>query len=384
MKTFFGIALFFTIPLAQAQSIVYLNDQTKVAGELIELTPEKVSLKVPKGSSTVKFSYGADRVVATVSRYGRLLCMNYLLTQTDDERARLISEFMADTSRPAQDIIIRLSPLEAIYGEVSYDQGEVVNYSTPFDGTLASLPKTKVAAIFYRNGKHEFFTDALVLCDNPDLLRDRSRSQSGTPPVAVAEPKPSSPVAASVATATSSPAVVHPGVTEVLKLTAQEYEEYRSQGLQRVQQFGVLLGIVADKAADANQKAKAVSQILQMFKPDATIEVSSSVPGAQSASYSLRDYLKRLKLLPYKSITLEWSDIQYVNELTQKPDGNYYGKIRGEQRFSGLNSKGGLQYGDVTQKEVDIMLTPYQKDIEGNEKGKWWVILGNVGVVATQ
>jgi hypothetical protein len=169
-----------------------------------------------------------------------------------------------------------------------------------------------------------------------------------------------------------------------LTMSDEEYSESRKQGLERVQDFAVMLGVIADKTVEANQKNKAIEQILKMFKPDATIQVSSMVRGGQSSTYKLKDYLVRLKLLPYKNVTLEWSDIQYVQELTQKDDGNYYGKIKGEQRFSGFNSKGEVQYGDITQKDVDVMLTPYKKQIESSDKGRWYVLLGNVGVMATQ
>ena len=170
----------------------------------------------------------------------------------------------------------------------------------------------------------------------------------------------------------------------MLQLTDEQYAEYRAQALERVQEFAVLLGVVADKTADVSQKDKAISQVLKMFKPDAAIQVSSMVRGGQPNTYKIKDYLIRLKLLPYKNVILEWSDIQYVQELTRKDDGNYYGKIKGEQRFSGLNNKDEIQYGDVTQKDVDVMLTPYKKKKEGRDEGKWAVLLGNVGVVATQ
>lgn len=375
---------------SSAQDVVYLNDQTNVVGTLADITTEKVSLRVAKGESTIKFSYGADKVAAVVNQQGRFLCMSQLAAMPADERDRLISRFMSGADSPKYDIIIRAIPSEVIYGKVSYAQGDVVNYTT-LDGAASSLPKTDLVGIFYQNGKHELFADAMFLCDKPNLLANEpdvtpapTAPNSPALTVTTTEPKPEDVAKPDTRTIPSKPVKVAGSKSTVLQLTDAQYEEYKAQGLGLVQEFVVMLGVIADKTADAGQKDKAISQVLKMFKPDALIQVSSMVRGGQSNAYKIKDYLIRLKLIPYTSVSLEWSDIQYVQELTLKDDGNYYGKIKGEQRFMGLSNKGEVQYSDVTQKDVDVMLTPYRKEKEGKDERKWNVLLGNVGVVATQ
>ncbi|MBD2751843.1 hypothetical protein [Spirosoma validum] len=372
-----------TACLGWAQDVVYLSDQTKVAGTLADITSEKVTLRVPKGEATIKFSYGVDRVVAVVNQRGRFLCMQYVLALPGDERDRLIQQFLTNTSQPASDAIIRRNPSEAIYGKVSYDQGDVVNYTTA-DGTAASLPKSDVVAIFYSTGKHELFADAPTLCDNPTLLRNEPNpvpvATASTTPTTV-EPAPTAKTDDNWTTQKPAPGE---GAKKSLELTAEEYDDYRTQGLERVKDFSVLIGVVADKSTDAESKNKAIKRILTLFKPGATIQVSSMVRDGQANTYSIQDYLRRLKLLPYANVSLEWANIQYVDELTQKEDGNYYGKIRGEQKFSGLNANGEVQYGDITQKDVDVLLQPYNKRGDGKDKIKWAILLGDIGVVATQ
>ena len=172
-----------------AQDVVYLNDQTNVVGTLADITPEKVSLRVAKGESTIKFSYGADKVAAVVNQRGRFLCMNQLAGMPADERSRLISQFMTGTDSPAHDIIIRAIPSEVIYGKVSYAQGDVVNYTT-LDGAPSSLPKSDLVGIFYSSGKHELFADAMFLCDKPNLLANEPTSVSAGSPKSVAKDEP--------------------------------------------------------------------------------------------------------------------------------------------------------------------------------------------------
>ncbi|MCX6214603.1 hypothetical protein [Spirosoma sp.] len=364
--------------LAQAQDVVYLTDLTNAVGTLAEITPEKVTLRVAKGESTVRFSYGADKVIAVVNHRGRFLCMNQLLAQPASQRDQRIDQFMNGTDSPPCDIIIRAIPAEVIYGKVAYAQGDVVNYTT-LDGAASSLPKSDLVGIFYQSGKHELIADATFLCDNPNLLADepkRKKETPATPPAPAPKEDRTSEADKPVKTKTEP-------ITP-LQLTDAEYKDYRAQGLGLVQEFAVMLGVIADKTADAGQKDKAISQVIKMFRPDAVIQVSSMIRGGQPNTYKIKDYLIRLKLIPYKSVSLEWGDIQYVQELTQKDDGNYYGKIKGEQRFSGLNGKGEIQYSDITEKDVDVMLTPYKKQQEGRGERKWDVLLGNVGVVTTQ
>ena len=89
-----------------------------------------------------------------------------------------------------------------------------------------------------------------------------------------------------------------------------------------------------------------------------------------------------MKLLPYSSSKVEWSEIQYISELKQANDGNYYGTITGQQTFMGYGGRGGQDviYSDVTQKNVKVKLQSYQKVIDGQNQANWEVLLGNIGV----
>lgn len=391
MKIVCSLLLVLASSFVCAQDVLYLTDQTQVQGKLISLSNERVSIDIKKGESFVKFTYGADRALLIVNQRGRFVCLDQLWYMPADKRTKFIDQFMLAKDPLAHDMLIRDRPTEVVYGTIKSNQGTAITYTT-LKGKSASLPKTELIAVFYKNGKHELFTQASVLCDKIDQL-------GGTPPpaVAVAAPPaarhkevPPPPADRPAPKPAPAPVVDPPKAAPVqtagavLKLTDEQYGEYRQQALQRVEEFGILLGVVADKTTEAVQKDKAISQILTMFKPGSTIQVSSVNPGKEPLNLKMRDYLIRLKLLPYKSVTLEWTDIQYVQELTQKDDGNYYGKIKGEQRFSGLNQKGTIQYSDITEKDVDVMLTPYKKQTEGEALRKWDVLLGNVGVVATQ
>ncbi|MVM36422.1 hypothetical protein GO730_00170 [Spirosoma sp. HMF3257] len=116
--------------------------------------------------------------------------------------------------------------------------------------------------------------------------------------------------------------------------------------------------------------------------PAATIEVTSkSRPGARR--FPVREYLTRLKLLPYSSTKIEWSEIQYIKEMSQAADGNYYGVITGQQTFVGYGGNpGDVIYTDVTPKRVRVKLERYQMSYDGTDITKWNLLLGNIGVAA--
>ena len=378
MKQLYSLLLVMVSWAAQGQDVVYLTNQARLEGTLTELSAEKVSVRVAKGESSVKFTYGADKVIVVVNGRGKFVCMDQLAAMPTDKRNRFLTQFMDPRDVPTYDMLIRNNPATVTYGKVSAATGDVITF-TPHNGTTVRIPKADLIGIFYQNGSHLLVAQPSVLCDKIDLL--------GGPPPAVAAastPPPAPPAPKPVAKPAPVPDEPRQASRNVLKMSDEEYRDYQGQALERVQEFGVMLGIVADKTVESSQKDKAIGAIMKMFKPDAVMQVSSVVRGGQPTSYRLKDYLIRLKLLPYKSVTLEWTDVQYVQDLTQKADGNYYGKIRGEQRFSGLSQTDETQYSDVTQKDVDVMLTPYRKQKEGEAMPKWAILLGNVGIVATR
>ena len=118
-----------------------------------------------------------------------------------------------------------------------------------------------------------------------------------------------------------------------------------------------------------------------MFEPQATIAVSSA-KGVRK--YPIKDYLNRLKLLPYSKINITWNEVKYISELKQEADGNYYGIISGQQVFDGYSSNGKLAYGKKKKKNIKVKLESYQKTVDGKDSVNWEVLLGNIGVETTE
>ena len=173
-----------------------------------------------------------------------------------------------------------------------------------------------------------------------------------------------------------------PAATSKLVLSDADYQLYRAKALQRVDEFVSYLNVITNKSLSTVQKDEAIDQAVKLFMPAATIEVTSnSRPG--SRRYPIRQYLSRLKLLPYSSAKIEWSEVQYIKEMSQAADGNYYGVITGQQTFVGYGNKGdNVLYSDVTPKRVRVKLERRQVTFNGADVVNWNLLLGNIGVAA--
>ncbi|TAE38608.1 MAG: hypothetical protein EAZ70_07850 [Runella slithyformis] len=390
--------LLFIIPLAlllslgvRSQHIVYFLNGNNIEAQLAEATGEKLKLSVMRGQSAVKYSHPRSKVGLAFNTNGNYLVVSEL-AQDDAQAQQQITDFLNAPDRQVPyDLIITREP-KVIRAKISYESDDATNYQT-LGGEAASLNKKDIVAIIYEDGRHQFVqpldeaTAALMASTHNEVRQ----AETAPPPPPVAAPAAIPQVEpAPVAADNTAPAAEPPAKTaEKPKsksrakpkpvLNDEEYKSYSEKALTKVGEFGAYLGIIVDKTKDADEKDKAIEQAAKLFMPDATIEVSSlNKPG--TTKYKVKDYLTRLKLLPYGSASIEWTEIQYINGLTQAADGNYYGLIKGQQTFMGYDDAKNPVYSDVTQKEVKVKLQSYQKLIEGTEQVNWEVLLGNVGV----
>jgi hypothetical protein len=111
--------------------------------------------------------------------------------------------------------------------------------------------------------------------------------------------------------------------------------------------------------------------------------VETTKPNGEKDQTPIRKYLAKLRLLKYSKVLIEWTDISYVSNLRKAPDGNYYGVISLQQKFSGfIDNK--MVYSDVTRKNIEVVLKTYKKEVEGESVELWDVFLNNIGISATR
>jgi hypothetical protein len=416
MKTVAYLVAFMLVVIfaGYAQNTVYFSNGNVISNaQLAESVQEKLKLNVIRGSSIVKYSHLRSKIALAFDANGNYLAISEL-PEGNTETQEQINIFLKAPARTVSSDLIIMRDSKIIKAKIAYESEDALNYQTP-KGESASVNKKDVVAIIYQDGQHRLvqpIEEAAPLLAavhssvkeaevapqepaepiaNPVLTPDKTP----TPPVAVEPAKPDTlpvaptPTPSSVTpdkTPPAAPVVVEPAqpvpVSRAPKpvLSEEEYKEYSRKAIQKVEEFGNYLSVIADKTKDADEKDKAIEQAVKLFMPNSTIEVSS-VNRPNKNKYKVRDYLTRLKLLSYGAVKLEWTDIEYVSELKQEADGNYYGLIKGQQSFIGYSEDGKQAiYSDVTQKNVRVKLQSYQKLVEGVEQSNWEVLLGNVGV----
>ena len=385
----------------RAQNALYLANGNQMTGaELLDLTGERVKYAIRRGDVMTNYSYSRENVLMAFKEDGNFLIISELNPDLATAQKQLKGFLSAPIRRSDTDLLIMAVPLAVVPALISYESDEIVNYRRP-DSSAASVNKSELVGILYRTGKHKLFRDPVEVAPLLPTVRTMLNKPSmsiSTEPVAAKTPakpetKPMAPVTdpapttapANPSTASADPvaAPASPGsgpTRSSLKLTEEEYQLYREKALRRVDEFSSYLNVITDKSLPSEEKDKAIEQAAKLFLPSATIEVTSAKrPGKRN--YPIREYLARLKLLPYGSASIEWNEVQYVKELKQEADGNYYGTISGQQTFTGYGADGKkVMYSDVTQKNVKVKLQSYQKVIDGQEQFNWDVLLGNIGV----
>ncbi len=165
-------------------------------------------------------------------------------------------------------------------------------------------------------------------------------------------------------------------------LSQPNLENFQILAEKKARSFSMYITKIASKSTSLNDKETAIQQACKLFINDTVrIEVSYCASSGKSNVYSrkLVKYLRRLSLLNYDQITIEWVECVMVGDLKKGEDGNFYGIISFVQKFTAI--KGEYKYEDVTTKHLEIVLKPYLKpNDQGEDEWKWDVYLSNVNV----
>ncbi|GAB3695384.1 hypothetical protein GCM10027592_17550 [Spirosoma flavus] len=361
-----------------AQDAIYTINGNRIDNaQITDLTEERIIFKVQSDKVGTR-SFQRQNVLVAF-RKGNFLVINKLsndLTQAKQE----LQTFLTTTAWQGKDYLLKAVPFEIIPATIRYDEGVIVNYLTN-DNKPASIPKSELIAIFHKDGRHTLLKEpsevTSVLADVEKLI-GASSSQTTTPTSvtpAQATPQPSPVVTPTQAQNVSQQAA--DSRRSKLTLSDTELQYYRKKGISKVDEFASYLNVITDKSQSMYARNQAIDQAASLFMPAATIEVTSNNrPG--SRKYTIRTYLNNLKLLPYSSTQIEWTEIQYLKELTQATDGNYYGVITAQQTFIGRGN--GTLYSDVTPKNVRVKLERYHLIKDGQDDVKWNLLLGSIGV----
>ncbi|NIJ51156.1 hypothetical protein [Dyadobacter arcticus] len=372
MKYFVTLICVFLTLASVAQDRIWLDNGNPVQAKLSRAMDSKLEWIAADGIPRI---YHRKRFLVVFAASGQFMVISELSENASKAQNQIEAFYKSPPRNVSQDIIIKSVPLTVMAGSISYESDEVINYLTS-EGNAASISKEEVAAVIYKDGRHEILRDVVDVAPllalahkeiekkEREIVRKEQEKPKTQQPVAKQQEKPEPP---------KEPAKPF--------LTATEVKDYSAKGIRRVDEFTSYLRIIGNKSMKSEEKNKAVQQALSLFEPQATVAVSSS-KGVKK--YPVKEYLNRLKLLPYSKINITWNEVKYVSELKQEADGNYYGIIAAQQVFEGFAANGKVAYGDITKKNIRVKLESYQKTIDGKDTVNWEVLLGNIGVETSE
>ncbi len=362
-----------SVAALHGQDALYFGNGNRMEASLTGATAEKINITFVNGGRIG--SLRRENVLLAVNKKGNYFLIANL-SKDADQAQRQIADFQnAPIRRANTDLILRINPARVLPALIAYESDDIINYEQPGTGTAASINKGQVAAVFYRDGRHQLLQPPTTVVVALNSTRAGLQQAANAAVIALAKPKKKVPAAPArpVAEQAKTGSAMTPAVT------SEQYKQYRAKSLRRVKEFSGYLDIIADKTTPAREKDRAIEQAVKLFLPGATIEVTSANrPG--SRRLLVGEYLNRLKLIPYQSVDIEWTEIHYVKELTQAADGNYYGLITGQQTFVGYGPDGEPAYSDVTRKNVKVKLQAFSKEVGGQEEIGWEVLLGNINL----
>ncbi|MBC7921234.1 MAG: hypothetical protein H7Z75_09110 [Ferruginibacter sp.] len=357
-----------------AQDVLYQIDERKINCKITDINAKTVKYSNPANPGP---TYALDRSALLMAFNGN---GNYLVFSGGDDNADRSSrsaDFLNATLKRDFDILITLDNevIAALVervgdSDIAYQKREPGAGNA--GGTSLTVDKANVLVILYRDGRHELLispTDAAtVLQTVRTKVQQLSGTETGNPPADT--------------TATTRGEAEKPASVGGINF---DLAEYRNKALQKIDELGGYINSVSNKKTAFGEANKAIELACELFldKGQKSYVEVSSLYRTRKDKYPVRTYLNRLKLTKYDKVEVTVANIEFVSDLKKGTDGNYYGVVTFEQRFTGY-VEGKPVYSDFVRKNVTVVLKGYTSYNEGQAKEQWDVFLADVEVIETR
>ena len=368
--TYIFLLSFALISTVEAQEKIYFEVTEPQSGRVAELEGERFKMQIYKGNAApIERTTSRPNIMFFFNAVGNYLVTSQLSSSPTEVNAKL-RELYATTKKPNTDIIIKYLPtIEVIQGTISYESDDIFNYLN-LQGKSASISKKEVVAVIKKDGSHALFVEPrdaekVLIRVQPNISNFKDK-----PVVVMAEP---------VRQPEPKPVVEQKPLRDPSAWSAEERTKYEEKGVNRVYEFVQFVNIISDRTVSGDIKDSKIKEALQLFQPDATVQVSSKKGDIKTLR--IENYFRRIKLLAYSNTSVEMVNVSYATSPTKEADGNYYGMIQGEQVFTGFGKDGKVKYSDVTKKSVRVKFQPNSEFNKGQEVRVYDVLLGNISIV---
>ena len=361
--------LLFIFVRAHAQDVVYQTNGKKLECKIIEVTAQKIKYRIPQNPGPAYSMESADALLA-FNASG-----NYVAFPLAEAQQAQAAGFMNPVVGRQFDVIVTTDNQAVAAMELSVGGKEAkFKNDKKKDQKLA---RTKITVILYKDGRHELFVDPAKAAAALTAAKPQVDKLTGADNAIKTDASANTNANIKEPQATGD-AVAFPGGPE-------EFERFRNKALVKVDELGTYLATIVNPQTPTDKSNSAIDLAVTLFVNEAArVEVSNVNTGIKN-KYKIRDYLRRLKLkgADYQQVEVSYADITYASDFRKGPDGNYYGVVSFVQTFKGLVD-GKIIYGDVTQRNVTVILKLYEKAVDGETKKLWDVFLADIGIQETR
>lgn len=171
--------------------------------------------------------------------------------------------------------------------------------------------------------------------------------------------------------------------SEVISLNDGEIRVFINKTRQKVDEFQEFIIILVNKQESRDRRNLAEREALKLFYPGAVIETSikSNNGDTEKTIHEIREYLYKLKVLPYTEVNIDFYDIAYVTQFTKAPDGKYYGTATIFEKFTGFDGEN-MKYSSTIKKEIEVILENVEDEFYGEKR--WKIFLGDIEATEVQ
>jgi hypothetical protein len=389
----------------RAQDQMYLKSGKINEWKVTAITPTDIQGNIPANPG-VPYSTARSNVLFIFNRIGNFLVIP-TLNDADPKYQRFKDNFFSGASDAygKEDRIITTNN-DIITGKYTGVDGNSITYTA--QGKDGKIATSDIVVIIFMNGDHKIYSSTNkafqvlnaieqqfndlafgtaapagangpvvtpVAAATPPPADDKSKKKRGkhdkdAPPVAATtQPQPTQP---------TPPPAPKPDTAD-LALTDDQMDQLSAKAIQKAKDFGYYLQEACNKDADMDQLNAVIARALTLFiDDDRVIEVAG--PNGAKVQKKIKDYMNHLRFLSYDKVTIQWYNVQFVNKFRKGPDGNYYGEIEFEQKFTAYTGDNFKAYGDITRKKTEVVLKPVTVEKNGIAERHWDVLLGDIGV----
>lgn len=392
----------------RAQDQVYLKSGKINEWKVTAITPTDIQGNIPANPG-VPYSTARSNVLFLFNRIGNFLVIP-TLNDNDPKYQHYKDNFFnaASDAYGKQDRIITTNN-DIITGKYTGVDGNNITYTA--QGKEGKISTSDIVVIIFMNGEHKLYSsynkafqvlnavegsyNDMAFGPAATATAPATTSAATTAPATTAAVTPpetgkrkrgkhdkdTPPPATTTAPATTAPVTPPPPKVDSsdLNLTDDQMDQLSAKAIQKAKDFGYYLQEACNKDADMDQLNSVIARALTLFiDEDRIIEVAG--PNGSKVQKKIKDYMNHLRFLSYDKVSIQWYNVQFVNKFRKGPDGNYYGEIEFEQKFTAYTGDNFKAYGDITRKKTEVVLKPITVEKNGIAERHWDVLLGDIGV----